>query len=309
VAVQASPLSDKPRRGISLATRDSLFGYLFIAPQVLGFFSFVLGPLIAIFVFSTQNRNLLSGNVSFIGLDNFRFMLESDPVFFQMLGNTAKFAAGLVPMNVIVALTLAILLSPQFRGVSVFRAIFFAPVVTSTVAWIIVWTFILQGDRGLLNQALKLIGISGPNWLFEPAPAMASVILVRVFKNVGLNMVIFLAALQDLPRELIEAAYVDGANRWQMTRNIILPFLAPSILLVTVITVIGSLNVFDHIMLLTAGGPSNSTTVLAYYVYFNAFRSYEIGYGSAIALVLFVIALILTGIQWFVRRRFIYHEQ
>jgi multiple sugar transport system permease protein len=221
VAVQAPPVPSKPRRGLSLSSRDSLFGYLFITPQVLGFLSFVLGPLIAIFVFSMQNRNLLSGDVSFIGLENFRFMFENDPVFYQMLGNTAKFAAGLVPMNVLLALTLAILLSPQFRGVSIFRAIFFAPVVTSTVAWIIVWMFILQGDRGFLNQALKLIGIQGPNWLFEPTSAMVSVILVRVFKNVGLNMVIFLAALQDMPRELIEAAYVDGANRWQMTRNII----------------------------------------------------------------------------------------
>jgi multiple sugar transport system permease protein len=121
-------------------------------------------------------------------------------------------------------------------------------------------------------------------------------------------MVIFLAALQDLPREYVEAARVDGANRWQTIRHIILPFLAPSILLVTIITIIGSLNVFDHILLMTGGGPSNATMVLAYYVYFNAFKSYEVGYGSSIATILFVIALTLTVIQWSVRRRFVYHE-
>jgi len=297
------------KRRLSLAGRDSLWGYLFIAPQLFGFLIFVLGPLISIFVFSTQSRNLLSGEVSFISLENFRFMFQVDPVFYQMLRNTLVFASGLVPMNVILALMLAILLAPQFKGVSVFRAIFFAPVITSTVAWIIVWTFILQGDQGLINQALATIGVKGPNWLFEPGPAMFSVILVRVLKNVGLNMVIFLAALQDLPRDYVEAAEVDGASRMQTIRYIILPFLAPSILLVSVITVIGSLNVFDHILLLTGGGPSNSTTVLAYYVYFNAFRSYEIGYGSSIAVLLFLTALVLTAAQWSVRRRFVYHER
>jgi multiple sugar transport system permease protein len=171
-----------------------------------------------------------------------------------------------------------------------------------------VWTFILQGKNGLLNQVLAVIGVQGPNWLFEPASAMFSVILVRVLKNVGLNMLIFLAALQDLPRDYIEAAKVDGANAFQLIRNIIVPFLAPSILLVFIITIIGSLRVFAHILLLTGGGPSNSTMVLAYYIYFNAFQTYEIGYGSSIALVLFMIAMLLTVIQWSLRRRFIYQE-
>ncbi len=301
-------LTKNEPRGLTLSRRDSLWGYLFIAPQVIGFLLFVLGPLVAILVFSTQSRNLLSGEVSSVGLANFRYMFQEDPVFYQMLRNTLTFTAGLVPMNVILALMLAMLLAPQFKGVSFFRAVFFAPVVTSGVAWIIVWTFILQGRNGLLNQSLAVIGIQGPNWLFEPASAMFSVIFVRVLKNVGLNMVIFLAAMQDLPRDHIEAAQVDGANRWDIIRQIVLPFLAPSILLVTVITIIGSLNVFDHILLLTGGGPSNSTMVLAYYVYFNAFKSYEIGYGSSIAVLLFVIAMILTIAQWSVRRRFIYHE-
>ena len=304
----ASPIPKGKQRGLTLAQRDSLWGYLFVAPQVIGFCMFVLGPLVAILVFSTQSRNLLSGEISFIGIENFRYMFQQDPVFYKMLGNSLTFTAGLVPMNVVLALMLAIVLAPQFRGVSFFRAVFFAPVITSTVAWVIVWTFILQGKSGLLNQLLGVVGIEGPNWLFEEGPAMFAVIFVRVFKNVGLNMVIFLAAIQDLPRDHIEAAHVDGANRWQTIRYIILPFLAPSILLVTIVTIIGSLNVFDHILLMTSGGPSNATMVLAYYVYFNAFKANEIGYGSAISVLLFVIALTLTMIQWSVRRRFIYNE-
>ncbi len=305
---QALTISPVKKHRLTLSARNSLWGYLFVAPQVIGFLLFVLGPMVAIIIFSTQERNLLSGSISFIGLENYRIMFTTDPVFFKMLGNTLIFTIGLVPMNVILATMLAIFLAPAFRGVSFFRAVFFAPVVTSTVAWCIVWSFILQGQSGLLNQGLGLFGIQGPNWLFRPASAMFSVIFVRVLKNVGLNMVVLLAALQGLPRDHMEAAQVDGANRWQTIRNVVIPFLAPSLLLVTVITIIGSLNVFDHILLLTGGGPSNSTMVLAYYVYFTAFKSDEIGYGSAIGVLLFVIALALTIIQWSLRRRFVYNE-
>ena len=294
---------------MTLAQQDALLGYVFVAPRVLGFFVFVLGPLLAVLYFSLENRNLLSGQVSFAGWENYRVMFFEDPVFWQMLRNTFVFSAGLVPLNVALALILAILLAPQFRGVTFFRTVFFAPVVTSTVAWVIVWTFILQGDRGPLNQFLRVLSIEGPNWLREPDPAMFSIIITRVVKNVGLNMVIFLAALQDLPRDHVEAAQVDGARPLQVMRHVMIPFLAPSILLVTIITIIGSLNVFDHIMLLTSGGPSNATTVLAYYVYFNAFKSYEVGYASSIAVLLFVVALVLTIMQWSLRRRFVHYEQ
>ncbi len=306
----ALPAASPPRRkGLTLAQKDALMGYLFITPRVLGFLIFVLGPLVAIFIFSLQNRNLLSGVVTFAGLDNYTTMFFEDPVFKLMVVNTLTFTAGLVPINLVLALVLAILLAPQFKGVTFFRVVFFAPVITSTAAWIIVWAFILQGQQGPLNQFLALIGIEGPNWLREPGSAMFSVIITRVIKNVGLNMVIFLAALQDLPREYVEAARVDGAKPMQVVRYIILPFLAPSILLVTVITVIGSLNVFDHILLLTNGGPSNATMVLAFYVYFNAFKAYEIGYASAIAVILFLTALVLTVAQWSLRRRMVYLEQ
>ena len=307
--VRALTATGGKRKRMTLAQQDALLGYVFVAPRVLGFFVFVLGPLLAVLYFSLENRNLLSGQVSFAGLENYRVMLFEDPVFWQMLRNTFVFSAGLVPLNVALALILAILLAPQFRGVTFFRTVFFAPVVTSTVAWVIVWTFILQGDRGPLNQFLRVLSIEGPNWLREPDPAMFSIIITRVVKNVGLNMVIFLAALQDLPRDHVEAAQVDGARPLQVMRHVMIPFLAPSILLVTIITIIGSLNVFDHIMLLTSGGPSNATTVLAYYVYFNAFKSYEVGYASSIAVLLFVVALVLTIMQWSLRRRFIHYEQ
>jgi|JI10StandDraft_1071094.scaffolds.fasta_scaffold234302_3 multiple sugar transport system permease protein len=292
---------------ITLVQRDAFYGYLFVLPQVIGFLLFVLGPLMAVFAFSLQDRNLLSDRASFVGLGNYQQMI-ADPLFAKVLANSLIFMTGLVPLNLGISLTLALLLARSSRRVSLFRSVIFLPVVTSAVAWAIVWNFILQGEQGALNQVLALVGIRGPNWLGDPTWAMVSVIVVRVLKNVGLNVVIFVAALQDLPRDTVEAAEVDGATRWQSTRYIIIPFLAPSIMFVTIITVIGSLNVFDHIMLLTGGGPSNATMVLAFYVYHAAFRMYEIGYASTLAVVLFLLALLLTIVQWVLRRRFVYSE-
>lgn len=299
----------RPGGGGSLARRDALYGYLFVSPQVLGYLAFVLGPLIAVFMFSLQRRNLLSGQVTFIGLENYATMFSSDALFRQVALNSLIFALGLVPLNVTLALLLAMLVSQKLFGITFFRTLFFAPVVTSAVAWAIVWRFMLQGEDGTINQLLSLVGIHGPNWLREPTWAMIAVIVTRVIKNVGLNMIIFLAAIKDLPHEYLDAARVDGASSWQAFHKITLPLLAPTILMVVMITLIASLQVFDHIMLLTEGGPENATLVLVYYIYYQAFRVFEAGYASALAVVLFGIALVLTLIQWTARRRLIYNEQ
>ncbi|MCG2770030.1 MAG: sugar ABC transporter permease, partial [Anaerolineae bacterium] len=249
-----------------MVRREALYGYLFVCPQVLGFLLFVLGPVVAVFAFSLQSRSLLSGKATFIGLKNYSQMLFSDPTFIKVLLNSLRFTAGLVPLNIGLSLILALLLSRKMPGVRPFRTLFFAPVVTSGIAWAIVWQFVLQGKQGVLNQLLGMIAIEGPNWLFHPEWAMISVIVTRVIKNVGVNMVIFLAAIQDVPEEQIDAASVDGANTWETIRHIIIPYLAPTVFMATIITVIGSLKVFDHIMALTAAGPANATLVLVFYV-------------------------------------------
>lgn len=292
----------QPRRARGRAFFDALHGYVFIGPQLLGFFAFVLGPLVAVFVFSFQDRDLLTGAVAFVGLKNYRAIVV-DPLFYKVLSNSLVFTAGLVLLNVTLALTLALLLSGNFRGVTTFRTVFFASVVTSAVAWAIVWRFILQGEQGVLNQFLGIVGINGPNWLREPRWAMVSVIVTRVLKNVGLNMTIYLAALKSIPHEYGEAARVDGASGWQVLRSITLPLLASTTLFVAIITVNGALQVFDHILLMTAGGPENATTVLVYYIYRQAFQFFQIGYASALAVLLFFVALGLTMGQWFLRGR------
>ena len=295
-------VTQQKRKTSKLAWRDALWGYLFILPQMLGFLFFVVGPLIAVMVFSTQDRNLLFGTATPIGLDNFRVLLTEDKLFWQVMWNTFYFSLLLVPLNIVIALALSLVLARQFRGAHLFRLVYFAPVVTAAAAWAIVWRFILQGENGTLNQFLRLIGIDGPNWLHDPFWAMQAVIVTRVLKNVGLNIVILLGAILNIPAQYDEAARVDGANGWQVLWNIKLPLLAPALLFVSVITLIGSLKVFDHIMLMTAGGPGNSTMVLVYYIYYQAFQFFQTGYASALAVILFVITLALTVVQWVLRK-------
>ena len=304
------PVKYPARRGLSLKKQDALFGYLFVAPQVLGFLLFVVGPLIAVVFYSFQDRNVLTGMSRPVAFANYERMASgADPLFGTVLGNSLIFTLGLVPLNLVLALVLAVLLNRKMRGVTFFRTLFFAPVVTSAAAWAIVWRFMLQGEDGTINQFLSLVSITGPNWLREPGWAMFSVIVTRVIKSVGLNMIIFLAAMQSIPREYDEAAMVDGANVFQRFIRITIPLLSPTILLVTVLTIIGSLKIFDHIVLMTNGGPSNATTVLVYYIYFQAFRVFSTGYASALAVVLFVLALLATVAQWSLRKRFVYSER
>lgn len=292
---------------ISSSQRDALYGYLFVAPQFIGFILVVLLPLIAVFVFSTQERNLLSGAITPVGGANFEVMLSSDPFFWTVLRNSLIFTAWLVPLNVALALFLAITLNQKIRGIIFFRTLFFAPVVTSAVAWAVVWRFLLQENSGV-NAMLEVIDINGPNWLRDTNWAMFTVVITRVLKNVGLNMIIFMAALQNIPQDYYDAAKVDGSNLWQRVRYITIPLLSPTIVLVVLITIVGSLKAFDHILLMTGGGPANATNVLVYYIYFQAFKIFQTGYASALAVVLFVITFILTIAQWLVRRRFVYNE-
>jgi multiple sugar transport system permease protein len=212
-----------------------------------------------------------------------------------------------VAFNLSLALLLAVMLNQRLRGTVVFRTLFFSPVVVSLVAWTIVWGFLLQADGGI-NGLLDTVGITGPNWLRGETTAMISVIVVQVFKNVGLNMVLFLAALQGVPVQLYEAATLDGASWWTRFARITMPLISPTILLTSIITVVGSLQVFAQIAVLTQGGPGTSTTVLVYYLYQQAFQFHHFGYGATLSVLLFVIVLALTLLQWRLRRRWVLDE-
>lgn len=286
--------------------RDGLTGYLFVLPQLIGFAVFVLWPLIAVFYYSFHSTNLLSGFTRWAGNANYRELLH-DPAAPQVARATALFCAGLVVVNLSLALLLAVLLNQKLRGTTALRTIFFSPVVVTLVAWTITWNFLLQ-DNGGINSLLKVIGVHGPNWLRGDNTAVISVVIVQVFKNVGLNMILFLAALQGVPRSLLEAAEIDGAGPWRRFRSVVLPMISPTTLLTMIVTISGSLQVFAQIQILTAGGPSNHTNVLVFYFYQQAFANHDFGYGSAIAVVLFAIIFVLTLLQWQLRKRWVFYE-
>ncbi|MEU9828073.1 carbohydrate ABC transporter permease [Micromonospora chersina] len=302
----AGPAPGPARPFWTTRRRDQLAGYLFITPQLLGSAVFVILPLILVVWYSLHEWNVLAGTFDFVGTDNYE-ALADDPNLGAVLRATGLFSVGLVVFNLGLALLLAVLLNQKLRGTILFRTLFFSPVVVSLVAWTIVWGFLLQ-DNGGVNSLLDTLGVDGPNWLRGEGTAMVSVIVVQVFKNVGLNMVLFLAALQGVPADLYEAAEVDGASRMRQFWRITVPLISPTILLTSIITVVGSLQVFAQIAVLTQGGPGTSTTVLVYYLYQQAFQFHHFGYGATLSIVLFAIVLALTVLQWQMRKRWVFHE-
>ncbi len=306
VAVQGEMKAARKRPFWTIERRDGLAGYLFIAPQLIGIVVFVLIPLGLVVYYSLHEWNVLAGTFRFVGDANYEKLIN-DPALPEVLRATAIFSAGLVVFNMSLALLLAVLVNQKLGGITVFRTIFFSPVVVSLIAWTIVWGFLLQNNGGI-NGILGVLGIEGPNWLRNPTTAMISVIVVQVFKNVGLNMVLFLAALQGVPRELYEAARVDGASRFKQFRRITIPLISPTILLTAIITIVGSLQVFAQIAVLTQGGPGMSTTVLVYYLYQQAFQFHRFGYGATMSMLLFLIVAVLTVAQWQMRRRLVFYE-
>lgn len=289
-----------------LQRNDRFWGYAFVMPMLIGYSLFVLAPVVATFVISLTDWSLIRAP-KFIGLENYK-ALVADDTFAASVMNTLYFTVLLLPANLILCLALASLMKDRFLGVGFFRTAIFTPVVTSVVVWGVVWKYILQTDNGIINILLRMVGVKGPQWLFSTSLAIPVVAFVTLIKGLGMNMVILISAMNDVPQMYYEAANLDGANKWRQFRSITLPLIAPTIFLVIIMTVIGSLKVFGQIYNLTGGGPGNSSYVLVYYIYQQAFQYYEFGYASSVSAILFIIILILTLAQWNVRKRWIFHE-
>ncbi|MFB4284295.1 carbohydrate ABC transporter permease [Nonomuraea sp. MTCD27] len=294
------------RRHLNERRREALFGYLFTLPQLLGFLAFVIGPMIAVIWFSMTDYQALTGQSTFVGLDNLKHLAE-DPKLPGVLRTTILFVALYVPAGLALGLVLAVAVNQKIPGIKWFRAVYFMPTLVSIAAWTIVWQFMLV-PNGLINEFLRMLDIHGPVWLRDPDLALAAVIGVQLIKGAGLNMLIFVAALQGVPKELVEAARLDGAGRWTIARRVTLPMISPEILMVFILMTIGAFKTFQQVLLLTEGGPGTSTTVLAYYVYEQAFKFNDFGYASALALLLFLILLLITALTWQLRKRVVFHE-
>jgi multiple sugar transport system permease protein len=289
----------------SAGVKEALAGYLFLTPNILGFIVFTIFPVIGSLLISFADWNLIT-TPSTVGLANYRNLLH-DQVYWHSLANTAVYSFVSVVLNIVLALLFAILLNRKIRGINLFRAAFFLPVVYSSVAIALIWQWLFDYQMGLLNYILSWIKLGPYPWINSPQWALSSVILVAVWKGIGYNMVIFLAALQGVPGELYEVAKIDGANVWKTFWNVTWPLISPSTFFVTVTSIINSFQVFDLTTVLTNGGPANATNTIVMLVYQNAFQFFRMGYASAIAYTLFGIVLIFTLLQTIVAKRWVHY--
>lgn len=290
--------SGKPRsKGIITSRRNEQFwGYAFIAPNLLATIVFLFIPLVYSLYISFMDWDMIQ-KPEFIGLANYTVKLVQDTQFLRSLFNTITFSVISIPLGLVLAVIVAYLLSGNLKGNSAFRSIVFLPVIMSTVAVAMIWKWLLNGDYGVINYLLSLIGVRGPQYLGDARYAMASIIAVSVWKNLGFNVVILIAAFKEVPTSYYESAALDGANEWHKLTKISLPLIAPSVFFVMVMSIINSFQVFDLIYNLTQGGPNGATSVLYYLVWQNAFKFFDMGYASALSWIVFAIIFIFTMLQ------------
>ena len=268
--------------------------YLFILPWIIGFLVFTFGPLLLSLIMSFFDWPL-TGEKVFVGLGNYIEMFTQDDQVLKSLGISLRYAAIFVPLNMIMALFLAMLITQPLRGVKVYRAIFYIPAAISSVAISIIWSWILNSDYGVLNYLLSLIGIEGPDWLVDPAWALFAVILASAF-GVGTMMLIFYTDMKNISTEIYEAASIDGAGPARKFFSITLPIITPTLLFNLITSIISSFQQVTLVMLLTGGGPLQSTYFYGLMTYNNAFKHHKMGYASANAWVMFIIILLLTAL-------------
>jgi multiple sugar transport system permease protein len=297
----------KKKRMTGLQKNEALWGYLFIAPGTLLLLVFVVVPVLTAGAISLTRWTLLSPP-EFVGLANYRRLLPV-PLFHKVLLNTFYFTAVSIPLGIFCSLGMALALNQKIRGLSFFRTAYYLPVISASVAVSAVWMWLLDGNYGLINFALVRLGLPAVGWLNSTLWAMPAIILVTVWKNMGFNMIIYLAALQDVPQEMYEAARMDGAGRWKLFQHITLPMISPALFFTIITGVISSFQSFDLVYNMTDGGPARSTTLIGYYIWQQAFEFLRMGYGAAVAYVLFFLILVVTLLQWQARRRWVFGEE
>lgn len=287
-------------------TKQLAKGLAFLSPWLVGFAIFMLLPVILSFYYSLCEFSGLQPPM-YIGAGNYRELL-ADPVFRVSIRNSLYYALLTIPTSLIVSLALAMLLNVKVIGQSIFRAIIFLPSLVPIVASAMVWMWLYNGKIGMINHVLSLVGITGPAWLSDPNWTLPALALMYVW-GVGYSVVIYLAGLQDVPRELYEAAEIDGAGVWNRLWHVTLPYLSPVIFFNLIMSIIGVLQVFDLPYIMTPnGGPARSTELMAVYLYDNAFRFMRLSYASAIAWVMLLLILLLTGLAFWSSKRWVHYQ-
>jgi multiple sugar transport system permease protein len=294
VAVTSAPALARAQRR-SWTHKQRYVGYLFVLPSLLFLAVFVVYPILGALFFSFHRYTLVESPV-WLGVDHYVNLLD-DKRFLKAIGNTFLFALMTVPVGTALALLLALAINRPLKAITFFRAAYYMPVVTSFVAVSFIWLWIYEPQFGVLNDIFEILGLPRLHWLRDPATALLSIAILSIWKNVGYNMVIYLAGLQGIPEHLYEAALVDGANAWQRFWGITFPLLSPTTFFVFVVYFIGALQMFVQAWILTQGGPLDSTLTVVYLIYSNGFEYLKMGYAAAMSMVLFVLIAIITYIN------------
>lgn len=280
--------------------------YIFIAPWLIGFILFYAGPIVASAGISFTKWPMLR-SPTWIGFANYAKILGSDALFRKSLFNTAYYVVFSVPLQIMLALILAILLNQDVRWMPLFRTFFYIPSLITGVSVAVIWSWLLNPQFGLVNHFLALFGIEGPDWLFDTKTAMPAMILMSLW-GVGGSMVIYLAGLQGIPEHLYEAVEIDGGGWWAKFRHVMVPMMTPTIFFNLIMGVIGSFQTFAQFYIMTDGGPANATLTYVLYLYRTAFEFFKMGYASGLAWILFLILSAITLVQFWGAKFWVYYE-
>lgn len=302
------PLTPPKRQRISRMRRqEAIEGILYLTPWILGFILFVAGPLLASIYLSFTKYNVLRPP-EFIGLQNFVFAFAKDDLFLPSIWRTFYYTLLLIPLAMVGSLFVAILLNQELKGTTIWRTMYFLPTLTPLVAAAMLWRWMLNPDVGLVNYMLEKVGIPGPGWLGSTTWAIPALVLMGLWASVGgSRMIIFLAGLQDVPKELLESAEIDGAGTWAKFRNVTLPMISPTIFFNLVLGIIFALRTFEVAFIATNGGPARATWFISLHIYQNAFVSFDMGYASALSWLFFIIIFGLTFLQFRLSGRWVFY--
>jgi len=285
---------------------DTVTPYMYLMPAMIGIVGLTGGAIAASFGISLTDWDLVS-QPRFVGGGNYLELVASS-LFWTVVGNTLEYAVMAVPVGVTASLLLALLVNNRLPGVRLFRTAYFLPVVISMVAAAMIWSWLFNPEFGAINWLLSvLFGLQGPRWLLDSEWALPSIAVVSIWKGMGYNMIILLAALQAVPPQLEEAARLDGAGTFRRFLHVTLPSISPALFFVVVISTIGAFQIFEQTYVLTQGGPANSTLTLSYYIYQNAFQFFRMGYATAMAYFLFTMTLIVAMLQFRLQKRWVHY--
>lgn len=286
--------------------RDNRAGWLFISPWLIGFVALMLGPMAFSLIVSFTEWNMI-GKAKFIGLGNYVRMFTSDPFYFKSLWITIKYVFLVVPLQVVLAILIALLLNRATFGIKLFRAVFYMPSLIQGVTLALIWSWLYNEDFGPINYALQLVGLPRVHWLTDPHIALFSLVIIALW-GVGSPMVLYLSALKGVSSEYYEAASIDGAGPLRKFFNVTLPLITPTILFNVITSLISAFQTVVVAYVLTGGGPANETYFYSFHVYRSAFTHFEMGYSSAMAWVMFVLIILLTGAIMFSSRYWVHYE-